>query len=558
MSRKRGVWNTNKQGSASTIPYDASTSGKYKKQIFSGVFFLTLSNVLTKLCGLFLKIPLTNALGDTGMAYFNLAYTVYKWFYMISTAGLPVAVAVLAASFLSDSRDPPSVRGANVRRLRNLALLLFAGMGIVGTALMWYGAPLFAALQGAPLGADAIAAVAPALFFICIASALRGWYQGLNRLLPAAVSQVAEALVKTAGGLLLVSWALSRGMPVHKAAAAVIFGLTAGSFLGMAVMGAALPRITGQTVGMRGGCPSVCRRSTCRRLWAIALPVTLSASVLSLTDMLDSMLVLRRLAASGMEVGEALSLYGNYTSLAVPMFNLPSILIYPITTALTPVIAAADRVEGDSGKVKRDRLIRGSISLVSLIALPSAAGMCAMSGELLALLFRGDLAGRGAPLLALLSPAVFFLGLLAVTNTVLQSVGGAGHTLYGMVAGAVVKLVSGWILCGLPSVGIYGCPIGTVLCYMTMALFNVCVLVRRYGVSLSFVSLCAKPALCAVLCALTGRGVSMWLCGVVGSRMGTLGGIFAAVAVYGVSVLATGAAEPAMSALPPSISRRKA
>ena len=128
-----------------------------------GVFFLTLSNLLTKLCGLFLKVPLTNTLGDTGMAYFNLAYAVYKWFYMISTAGLPVAAAVLTAQYRTE--PDPLRRQAMLLRVRNVTLGAFCIMGGVGSLCMWVGAPLFARLQGVEDVAAPIAAVAPALFF---------------------------------------------------------------------------------------------------------------------------------------------------------------------------------------------------------------------------------------------------------------------------------------------------------------------------------------------------------------------------------------------------------
>ena len=143
-----------------------------------GVFFLTVSNLLTKICGLFLKVPLTNTLGDTGMAYFNLAYAVYKWFYMISTAGLPVAAAILTAKYAAES-DSIS-RAAILRRIRNVTLGAFVLLGLLGSLCMFFGAPLFAFLQGAQNAASSIAVIAPALLFICITSALRGWYQGLE------------------------------------------------------------------------------------------------------------------------------------------------------------------------------------------------------------------------------------------------------------------------------------------------------------------------------------------------------------------------------------------
>ena len=68
---------------------------KAKNMFLSGVFILTVSNIIIKVIGLMFKIPLTNIIGDSGMGYFNSAYTIYVWFYMISTAGLPVAVSIM-------------------------------------------------------------------------------------------------------------------------------------------------------------------------------------------------------------------------------------------------------------------------------------------------------------------------------------------------------------------------------------------------------------------------------------------------------------------------------
>ncbi|MBR5870240.1 MAG: oligosaccharide flippase family protein, partial [Clostridia bacterium] len=204
------------------------------RRIVSGVFFLTVSNILAKVCGLFLKVPLTNTLGDTGMAYFQLAYAVYKWFYMISTAGLPVAAAILTARYASDT--DPLHRAAVLRRIRNVTLLAFLVLGICGSLCMWCGAPIFARLQRVSEAAASIMAIAPALFCICITSALRGWYQGLECQLPTAISQVAEAGGKMLCGLLFAAYAMARGKPIHLIAAYAVAGLSVGCLLGMIVM----------------------------------------------------------------------------------------------------------------------------------------------------------------------------------------------------------------------------------------------------------------------------------------------------------------------------------
>ena len=469
------------------------------RRLVLGVIFLTVSNLLTKICGMFLKVPLTNTLGDSGMAYFNLAYAVYKWFYMISTAGLPVAAAVLTAQYASNAIGDE--RCAILRRVRNVTLLAFLMLGLIGGLCMYFGAPLFAGLQKVPEGASSIAAIAPALFCICIASALRGWYQGLECQLPTAIAQVAEAVGKMVCGLWFAAYAIDRGYPISIVASWAAAGLSVGCLLGMAVMLISHPfvvrrfHITGDASNA-----AVPIGTLLSKLWKIALPVTLSASVMSLCDMLDSMIVIRRMCGAGIAAEEALRLYGNYTALAVPMFNLPPILIYPLTTALIPVISAAR-----ADQQRCQRIVLASLSTAVMIAMPCSAGMCLLSEPILRLFYRADLAAVGAPLLSALAPAVLFLSIFAMCNAILQAIGEARYALYAILLGAAVKLISDWCLTGTASISIMGSPISTVLCYVSMAGCALWFVVLKTGASLNMGVMLCRPAAAAVVCAVTAR-----------------------------------------------------
>ncbi len=499
-----------------------------------GVIFLTVSNLLTKVCGLFLKVPLTNALGDTGMAYFNLAYAVYKWFYMISTAGLPVAAAVLTARY---AQEPDrEIRSAVLRRVRNVSLLAFLVLGTVGGLCMYFGAPVFAALQGAPDGTSSIAAIAPALFCICIASALRGWYQGLECQLPTAIAQVAEALGKMTCGLYLAAYALSRGYQISTAASYAAAGLSVGCLLGMAVMLISHPFVV-RRYGIRGHVSAVpvSWKTVLGQLWRIALPVTVSASVMSLCDMLDSMIVIRRMCTAGLDTQEALRLYGIYTALAVPMFNLPPILIYPLTTALIPVISAVrDKRE------ECQRVISGALSLTAIIAFPCSAGMCLMAEPILRLFYRADLAQTGAPLLAALAPAVLFLSMFAMCNAILQAIGAARYALYAILTGAAVKLVCVWFLVGNADIAIMGSPISTVLCYALMTVTALGFVMRKTAAVTGLFPMLWRPAAAALFCAVTARaGYRLLVCHMP-DTVSTLLAILIAALTYLAALLALG------------------
>ena len=63
--------------------------------IISGALTMTIATLLVKLLGLGYKIPLSYILSNEGLGYFNSAYTVYSFFYLISVAGVPKAVTII-------------------------------------------------------------------------------------------------------------------------------------------------------------------------------------------------------------------------------------------------------------------------------------------------------------------------------------------------------------------------------------------------------------------------------------------------------------------------------
>lgn len=455
-----------------------------RRLFFAGVLFLGGANILVKIMGLLFKIPMSYYLGDEGMGYFNSAYQIYTWLYMFSTAGLPVAVSILIAE--ARAKGAPD----GVRRIEKLTLYTFLVLGLASTALMLFGAGPLSHLIGTPQAQYCIAAIAPTMLFICLSSAMRGYFQGFSHMLPSAVSQVLEALGKLLVGVFLAGYAIRRGFSLPVVAAFAVSGLAVGEALGMVYLFASrhlYEKRGALTVLQAPGSllASTPTRAVLRRLWKIALPITLSSLVMGLTGMIDLIIVQRRLQSIGYLPAAATAFYGNYTTLVVPMFNLPPALIYPIATAAVPLLSAALAAEDHRGA---KRLIASVLRVTSLVAMPCALGLAVFSLPILRLFFRQDMADTAAPLLSVLAIATIFLSLLSVTNAVLQASGLAAKPIVSMLLGGAVKIASSYFLIGSPSVGTLGVPLGTVFCYFTAMLCNLYFLLRHLDFlpSLSF------------------------------------------------------------------------
>lgn len=463
-----------------------------KHLFFQGVLLLGGANMLVKIIGLLFKIPMSYYLGDEGMGYFNSAYQIYTWLYMLSTAGLPVAVSILIAECRSRGERE------SVRRIERTSALAFLVLGVLGMAVMIFGARPLALLIGTPESRYAIFALAPTLLFICLSSALRGYFQGFAHMGPPAVSQVLEALGKLLVGVLLATHAIAKGYDLPIIAAYAVAGLAVGEAAGffyLLFFRVLFRRREGLYIEGTADI-SAARTPIFSRLLRIALPITASSSVMSIVGLVDLIVVQRRLQSIGYSVTEATAFYGNYTTLAVPMFNLPPALIYPIATAALPLLSAA-LARGDRAGALRH--IQTILRITSLIAMPCTLGLSLFAHPILSLFFPAAMAASAAPLLSVLALAVFFLSMLTVTNAALQAGGQAGKPMLSMLLGGGVKLLCSYTLIGLPAVGGFGVPLGTLACYVAAVGCNLYFLATRVGLFPSFQYVFLRPLLASAL-----------------------------------------------------------
>lgn len=507
----------------------ADVKSKHKTHsFFSGVVILAVSNLLVKCAGLMFKIPMNYIIGDTGMGYYNSAYSVYTFLYMLSTSGLPVAISVM----VSENRSLG--RSHSATRVLRIALAIFGVIGAATSAVMLFASDALCDLIGSERSAYSLMTIAPTMLFICISSAYRGYFQGCGNMVPTAVSQLIEAIFKLVLGVSAATYAIRSGYSIEVVAAYAVSGLTLGAFAGMIyLMAYRMIRRDSALATLEAAETSDDRSDILRRFIKISLPVTVSASVMSLTGMIDTALIQRVLQSSGMSEEMAATLFGNYTSLAVPMFNLPPVLVYPIAYSLVPIVASAFAAE------KRERAagaVEASIRTAVIIGLPCALGMSVLAEPILCLFYKEASATIAAPLLSCLAPSSLFVCILAVTNSILQGCGREKLTVISMLAGAVLKTVSGYVLIG--RLGIIGAPISTFLCYLAVTLLNFVFVVRTCGVKFSLTGTFLKPLLASVLCAAAAYFSNCIFIPHVGEKLACVLAVILAAAVYAVAVLA--------------------
>ena len=514
-------------------------------RLISGVLILTASNLTVKLLGLLCKVPLQDVLGDKGMGYFNIAYSIFTTLYLVATAGLPSALTIMISGTPHNS-----VRRKQVEKIFRVALSLFFTMGLLGAILMFVFARQLSEMSGSPDAYLCIMAIAPTLFFICMSSAIRGYFQGHRNMVPTAISEITEAISKFVIGIVLAYYAISRGESIEVAAAYGILGITIGVGTGMIFLfvckflhnrdkneNCAAIAVIGEEVSST--------KSIFKKMLSIALPITMSSVALNLTGIIDafSIINLMKVFTTG-DIAE--TAYGNYSTLAVTMAHLPSAFIQPIASSLTPTLTASlaamrnssteeDRKANKEAAVK---IMHSCLKFASIISIPCAIGMAVLSGPILSLLFKDKASvSSAAPLLSILSIGVFFTAMLTITTSILQSHGLQRKTIISMYSGVLVKLVLNVILISSPAIGIYGAPIATVIGYFTMAAINFYFIIKHIGIRIEFFGNFLKAFFASAISSVVTIVVYQLISGMGYHTVGTLSAVLATAIIYFILLL---------------------
>ncbi len=508
-----------------------------RQNYLRGAAILAVTVAIVKVIGAIYKIPLYNLLGDEGTTHFQVTYTIYNLLLTISTAGIPVALSRLISAASAINRPE------QVKRYFRVGLFAFVCIGLLGMSVMLIFPQQLANMMGDPEVTMGVRALAPAVLFACIISVYRGYSQGHSNMMPTAISQILEVSCKLVFGI-SIAWYLTKlGHNTSTVSAGAIIGVTIG--LGIAVPILMLYKKRMDRKISYGGILDTpdSRSETLKRIFVIAIPITLSSSVLNIITLIDTKLVLFQLqAGAGFDYELAKVLYGVYAK-ALTLFSLPSAFIVPVTVSIVPAIAAALAQKHSRGA--RD-IMESSLKLTNLLALPAGVGLTVLCHPIFNLLYP-DSHAAGPELLAVLGIASYFVCLQLMTNAILQASGHEKLALVSLPVGGVVKITVNWFLVGTPAIHIMGAPIGTLVCYIVITLMNIGFMLWKVKECPNFLKITIRPLLCTLVMGgaawgsygLLEKFVGSALAGRLGDIICVMGAIGVAAIIYGILIIVT-------------------
>ena len=466
-----------------------------KNKFIRATVMLAAANIIAKILGAVFKIPLTYILKEEGMAIFNTASCIYSMFLTLVISGVPLAASRLI------SQDMAMKRYSKVKKTVKAAEFLLMILGAVSSVILFLAAKPLAYSMKDPAAVWAIRVISPSVFFVAWGCAFKSCFQGTQRLLPTAVSQVGEAVIRLLTGYFLAL------MFAHSApgitAAGATFGVTLGEIAATAFLGISC-------FAMRIKTTEKCKTSykeIYSQIAAVAVPLSVCAVTMSLLGMVDVATVRNSLLkvnftkesanrfllqySSYTDVFDGLLnelkfseqgarwLWGAYSGYALTVFHLPMGMIATLCVSILPVIAG-NLAKKNMAAVKKCSLYAADATLFA--AVPAAVFFFASSGDILKLLFNNTASEK---MLALVSPCLIFMCMSQLFSAIFNAAGKVYEPFFIQLAGMVIKLFGNVILVRNPYLNIYGAILSSFLAYGLICFAQGVFLNKTFGIGFS-------------------------------------------------------------------------
>lgn len=517
------------------------------ESLMKGTFILTLAGIVVKVIGALNWMFVSRVLGGEGIGLYQMAFPIYFFALSVSTAGVPVAISIITAERVA-VRD---IFGA--KRIFRLSMGLMIITGLIFSALTYFGADWLIEWRFIrdPRAYSAVIALAPAVFFVTIIASSRGYLQGWQWMTPTAVSQIYEQIFRVVTMVLLAGLLLPYGL--EYAAAGASLGALAGAVIALMVLvwyHVKLNRniereYTPDELLPREDEYETSALKILKRIFDLALPVSVTSIMLPVVSNLDLVIVPQRLEAAGYTVVQSTELFGYLTGMAVPLINLATIMTASLAVSIIPVLSEAKAL-GNGLKVYESTA--SSLRISNFVCFPACVVVLVLAEPIATLFYNAPAAG---PAVAACSISIVLLGLHQVSTGILQGLGHTNIPMINMIIAAAVKVVLNWVLTADPRLGIIGSAYATAADMGVAAFMNIYFINKYIGYRIEM----GKPVK-TIAASFVMAGATWWsfqqLWEVIPSNtVATFGAVFFGCAVYiAVMIVIGGIGEADMEQVP--------
>ncbi len=538
-----------------------------KKQTFIvGALILTIGGFIAKVIGAFYKIPLTNALGSTGMGLYYLVFPLYSLLLVFSSSGVSIAVSKLVSEARANKlkRNETMYFKAGLM-LSFLSSFVFAlGLIILNDKLAFW--------QGNVLASKGYIAIAPALVSASLISVVKGYFQGVENMFPSSVALIFEQVFKLIVGLFLAYRFIHKG--VEYAVMGSILAVSISELVTLIIMlinyawhkakndykfytkdentlklkeVKASPKVVKVGRYHVGTVKRFKKRpilvldvnkrryvkikvlyfynsdkyitfsTAVKQTLHILVPTTLSSLVIPVMTLFDSFFVINILVSTGLTSYTATSLYGLSNGVVSALISLPVIVTSALASSTMPNLSGLYSV----GRVQ-ETSARSSfyIKITFIVVLPMFIAFAMFAPEIISTLYNfssTNVLNEFAftyKLLIVASVGIIYNAFLSTFVSIMQVIGKSFKVFYIMLIALAIRIGVAVVLLRIESINIFGVVISNILFYLICDIASVFQIKKTLDITIDLKRTVALPILSAIISAGATYGLKLLLFGI--------------------------------------------
>ncbi|WP_102345439.1 stage V sporulation protein B [Bacillus sp. Marseille-P3661] len=438
---------------------------KFKQSFLQGTLILIIAGLITRFLGFVNRIVVARIMGEEGVGLYMMAVPTLVLTITLTQMGLPVAISKLVAE--ADTNGDRT----KIKKILVVSLSITGVLSIIFTT----GLILFAPFISNTLLTDSRAyypliAISPIVPIVALSSVLRGYFQGLQNMRPAAYSQVIEQIVRICLVAVMTKALLPYG--VEFAAAGAIASAVLGELASLIYVFAMFKMKKRIRIRKKFFIQIKSGKQTLGELLTIALPTTGSRLIGSLSYFFEPIVVSQSLAIAGVTTVMATKQYGELTGYVIPLLLLPSFVTTSLSVSLVPAISEAAAkgktlvIEHRLQQAMRLALVTGGLSVVVLYVFAS---------PIMELMYNSS---KSAVFVQLMAPFFIFSYFQGPLQATLQALNLARAAMINSLIGAFVKITAIFIFASRPELGIMGVALAIILGILLVTLLHFATVVK--------------------------------------------------------------------------------
>ena len=462
----------------------------FKKSFTSGALILIVSGLIVRAMGFIYRIYLSNLIGAEGMGLFQLIFPLYSLIILTLTSGISISVSRMVAEELAKNHH------ANLRRIMIYGLQIVVSVSIA-VALVCFA---YADFISNSILKDwrtyySLVLLIPCIPIIAAASALKGYFYGIQEMIPTAISQIVEQIVRIGFVMLTASWFLEAGL--EYACAVATFGTALGEIANLIVLYSTY-RFGKQKIGksIQRSLP-IKKKKVYKELIVTSMPISFSRFITSALGAVETILIPARLMAGGLSHHLAMEAFGKLVGMAMPLVFFPTVITSGLATALVPAISKS--VSTKSFKAANYKISR-SIQLTLALGIMFTVIFSCYPNQISNVIYRKDKIGGT---LYLLSFTCVFLYLQQILIGILNGLGLQTISLWNSLIGSILRI--GFVYYYIPIYGIRGYIWGIVISSAMVCVLNMLAIMKETGLLMDFKNWVFKPGIIGVVMAICSK-----------------------------------------------------